>query len=202
MEIGALILMGGKNTRMGGFIKGLLNIGKVTFLEKIISNIGYFPSIYLSLNNNFTPEDIKTYEEMGLTIVVDIYEDIGPMGGIYSSLKKCKEDYLFVTTCDMPFINKEFIEYLSSYLKDGVDVVTCYNEEKKLYPLGAIYSKRIIPIIEEKVKEKSYKLTGLIYSSNHVEISIEEIPFSSEIFTNINTPEEYMLFIENNVNTI
>ncbi|MEG0857782.1 MAG: molybdenum cofactor guanylyltransferase [Terrisporobacter sp.] len=188
--------MGGKNTRMSGIIKGLLNIGKETFLEKIINNIGYFPNIYLSVNKDFTPENIKKYEQSGLDIVVDLYDGIGPVGGIYSSLKKCKEDYLFVTTCDMPFINKEFVEYLSSFLDDSVDIVLCHNEDKRLYPLGAIYSKRVIPTIEEMVDEKCYKLTRLIYDSNYIEIPIDETPFSSEIFTNINTPEEYNLFLE------
>ncbi|MEG1409985.1 MAG: molybdenum cofactor guanylyltransferase [Terrisporobacter sp.] len=202
MEIGALILMGGKNTRMGGIVKGLLNIGEETFLDRIISNIGDFPNIYLSLNKNFTLKNIEEFENQGLNTIVDIYEEIGPLGGIYSTLKTCKEDYLFVTTCDMPFINNEFGNYLSSYLKENVDIVLCYNHEKRLYPLGAIYSKKVIPIIEEMIEEKCYKLTRLIYASNFVEISIEDTPFSPNIFTNINTPEEYNSFMENYISTI
>ena len=91
MNIGALILMGGKNSRMGGNIKGLLQIEDVTFLERIISVLKDFDNIYLSVNKAFSSEEIKRYEEKGLTVIVDLYDDIGPMGGIYSSLKKCNE---------------------------------------------------------------------------------------------------------------
>lgn len=197
MEIGALILMGGKNTRMGGIIKGLLTIEDETFLDRITRNIGCFSNVYLSLNKNFTSENIEQFRNKGFNPIVDIYDEIGPLGGIYSTLKECKEDYIFVTTCDMPFINKDFVNYLSSYLNKDTDIVLCYNSEKRLYPLGAIYSKKVIPIIDEMIEEKCYKLTRLIYASNYVEIPIKETPFSTEIFTNINTPDEYNFFIEN-----
>ena len=173
-----LILMGGKNTRMGGFVKGLLNAGNETFLERILNNIGSFQNIYLSLNNNFTQEDIKKYESMNLKVVLDIYDDIGPIGGIYSALKKCKEDYLFVTTCDMPYINRDFIEYLNSYIDDNIDVVFCRDKSDRLYPLAAIYSKKVIPIIEDMIKYKEYKLSKLIFASKYVSILVEDMPFS------------------------
>ena len=189
-----LILMGGKNTRMGGFVKGLLNAGNETFLERILNNIGNFQNIYLSLNNNFTQEDIKKYESMNLKVVLDIYDNIGPIGGIYSALKKCKEDYLFVTTCDMPYINRDFIDYLKSYIDDNIDVVFCRDKSDRLYPLAAIYSKKIIPIIEDMIKYKEYKLSKLIFASKYVSILVEDMPFSKDIFTNINTIEEYRLF--------
>lgn len=200
MEIGVLILMGGKNTRMGGKVKGLLTIGGENFLDRITKNIGHFSNKYLSLNKNFTSESIEKFKSKGFNTIIDIYDEIGPLGGIYSTLKNCKEDYIFVTTCDMPFINKSFIEYLSDFLNEEVDIVLCNNEEGRLYPLGAIYSKRVIPIIEQMVEEKCYKLTRLIYASNYVNIAIEETNFSTEIFTNINTPNEYNSFIKNYIN--
>lgn len=200
MDIGALILMGGKNTRMNGFVKGLLNIEGVTFLEKIISNMEDFQNIYLSLNNKISYENIPSIQNMNITIVVDIYEEIGPIGGIYSALKQCKEEYLFVTACDMPFIDKSFINYLKQYLKEDVDVVLCYDKENRIYPLGAIYSKKMLPMIEAMIKENNYKLAKLIYASNYISVCIEDTPFSAEIFTNINTYEDYKKFIDNDLN--
>ena len=79
---------------------------------------------------------------MGLSVIVDIYDDIGPMGGMYSSLKNCKEDYLFITACDMPFINKALINKLQANMKNNIDVVL-FSKNKLLYPLGAIYFSKM-----------------------------------------------------------
>lgn len=189
--------MGGKNTRMGGNVKGLLKIGELTFLEHLINNTKGFYPVYLSINNNFNKEDISKFKNMGFDIIQDIYEGIGPLGGIYSSMKKCSEDYLFVTACDMPFINNEFIKFLSSYLKEDVDIVLCCDKDKRLYPLGAIYSTKLLPIMEKMIESSEYKLAQLIYSSNYVIIPMEGTKFSEGIFTNINTLEDYELFIKN-----
>ena len=195
MNIGALILMGGQNRRMGGNIKGLLKIKEVTFLERIISVLEDFHTIYLSVNKKFSSEEIKKYEEMGLSVIVDIYDDIGPMGGICSSLKNCKEDYLFITACDMPFINKNLISELQSNMKQNIDTVL-FSKNKLLYPLGAIYSKNMIPYMEKLISNEEYKLLKLIRNSNFVELPLENTDLSDDIFKNINTIDEYEQLIK------
>ena len=190
MNIGALILMGGKNSRMEGNIKGLLKINDITFLEKIISVLEDFSTIYLSVNKRFSSEEIKKYEEMGLSVIVDIYDDIGPIGGMYSALKNCKEDYLFITACDMPFINKDLINVLQSNMKQNIDIAL-FSKNKLLYPLGAIYSKNVISFMEKQISNKEYKLSKLIRNSNFIELPLEDINLSDNSFENINTLEEY-----------
>lgn len=190
MNMGALILMGGKNSRMGGDVKGLLKINNITFLEKIISNLEDFSNVYLSVNKNFSSQEIKKFEDMGLTVIVDMYDDIGPIGGMYSSLKNCKEDYLFITACDMPYINKDLIDELKANVKENIDIVL-FSKNKFLYPLGAIYSKSLIHPIEELIINGEYKPLKLIRNSNFVELPLENTNLSEEVFKNINTPEEY-----------
>ena len=190
MDIGALILMGGKNSRMGGRLKGLLKINEITFLEQIVSILEDFSNIYLSVNKNISLNEIKKYEEMGLSVIVDIYDDIGPMGGMYSCLKNCKEDYLFITACDMPFINKDLINKLKANTKDNIDVVV-FSKNGLLYPLGAIYSKNITYLMNKFIDNKEYKLSKLIHNSNFVELLLDNTDLSDDVFKNINTPEEY-----------
>lgn len=187
--------MGGKNTRMGGNIKGFLKINDVTFLEKIISGLEDFSNVYLSVNKKFSSQEIKAFEDMGLTVIVDMYDDIGPMGGMYSSLKNCKEDYLFITACDMPYINKDLINELKANVKENTDVVL-FSKNKLLYPLGAIYSKSLIPFMEELIIKEEYKPLKLIRNSNFIELPLENTNLSDEAFRNINTPEEYYELIK------
>ena len=191
MDIGALILMGGKNSRMNGNVKGLLKIKNSTFLEKIQETLNDFSSIYLSINDKFSKEQKQNFENMGFKIIEDIYKEIGPLGGIYSSLLNCKEEYLFITACDMPFITKNSIEVLCNKVDKNTDGVVFYDKNNKLYPLGAIYSKNVLPIIEEMIEKKYYKLSYLIEKSNFVKINIEDTDIELETLSNINTPQEY-----------
>ncbi|ETI93376.1 MAG: putative molybdenum cofactor guanylyltransferase [Intestinibacter bartlettii DORA_8_9] len=197
MDIGALILMGGKNSRMNGNVKGLLKIKNSTFLEKIQETLNDFSSIYLSINDKFSKEQKQNFENMGFKIIEDIYKEIGPLGGIYSSLLNCKEEYLFITACDMPFITKNSIEVLCNKVDKNADGVVFYDKNNKLYPLGAIYSKNVLPIIEEMIEKKYYKLSYLIEKSNFVKINIEKTDIPLKVLSNINTLQEYDLFINN-----
>lgn len=197
MDIGALILMGGKNSRMNGNVKGLLKIKNSTFLEKIQETLNDFSSIYLSINDKFSKEQKQNFENMGFKIIEDIYKEIGPLGGIYSSLLNCKEEYLFITACDMPFITKNSIEVLCNKVDKNTDGVVFYDKNNKLYPLGAIYSKNVLPIIEEMIEKKYYKLSYLIENSNFVKINIEKTDIPLKVLSNINTLQEYDLFINN-----
>lgn len=197
MDIGALILMGGKNSRMNGNVKGLLKIKNSTFLEKIQETLNDFSSIYLSINDKFSKEQKQNFENMGFKIIEDIYKEIGPLGGIYSSLLNCKEEYLFITACDMPFITKNSIEVLCNKVDKNTYGVVFYDKNNKLYPLGAIYSKNVLPIIEEMIEKKYYKLSYLIEKSNFVKINIEKTDIPLKVLSNINTLQEYDLFINN-----
>lgn len=197
MDIGALILMGGKNSRMNGNVKGLLKIKNSTFLEKIQETLNDFSSIYLSINDKFSEEQKQNFENMGFKIIEDIYKEIGPLGGIYSSLLNCKEEYLFITACDMPFITKNSIEVLCNKVDKNTDGVVFYDKNNKLYPLGAVYSKNVLPIIEEMIEKKYYKLSYLIEKSNFVKINIEKTDIPLKVLSNINTLQEYDLFINN-----
>ncbi|WP_370838022.1 molybdenum cofactor guanylyltransferase [Intestinibacter bartlettii] len=197
LDIGALILMGGKNSRMNGNVKGLLKIKNSTFLEKIRETLNDFSSIYLSINDKFSKEQKQNFENMGFKIIEDIYKEIGPLGGIYSSLLNCKEEYLFITACDMPFITKNSIEVLCNKVDKNTDGVVFYDKNNKLYPLGAIYSKNVLPIIEEMIEKKYYKLSYLIEKSNFVKINIEKTDIPLKVLSNINTLQEYDLFINN-----
>ena len=197
MDIGALILMGGKNSRMNGNVKGLLKIKNSTFLEKIQETLNDFSSIYLSINDKFSKEQKQNFENMGFKIIEDIYKEIGPLGGIYSSLLNCKEEYLFITACDMPFITKNSIEVLCNKVDKNTDGVVFYDKNNKLYPLGAIYSKNVLPMIEEMIEKKYYKLSYLIEKSNFVKINIEKTDIPLKVLSNINTLQEYDLFLNN-----
>ncbi len=73
-------------------------------------------------------------------VLLDLYPDKGPLGGIYTGLLASPSWCNVVVACDMPFLNIELLHYMIELLP-GFDAVVPRLEEEKLEPLHAIYSK-------------------------------------------------------------
>lgn len=179
--IAGYILTGGKNRRMKGVKKLFLQYRGKTFLERIETAMGQFSKIYLSVENT------AYYEEAGLPMIVDIYPGIGPMGGIYSGLYTCEEEALFVVACDMPLLNEKIITRVCEvYQKEKK--VTIVQTGERLQPLVGIYPAAVLPLLDEMIEAKEYRMRDLIART---EVSVIQLEESDQALKNINTPEEY-----------
>lgn len=89
MNFGAVILCGGKSSRMGTD-KALLTIGGKTFLEHICIELSEFDELIISYGS------LHKYAEIKYPVVTDIYTGCGPMGGfIRRSLSVSRTHSLF-----------------------------------------------------------------------------------------------------------
>ena len=170
--IAGYILTGGKNRRMNGKKKLFLEYEGKPFYQHIVQAFHSLSTIYLSV------DCVEPYEMLGLPMIVDMYPNLGPIGGIYSGLKVCKEDALFVTACDMPLINETAVR----------EVIEQYQNRKTLTIIFGIYPKTILPIIEEMIREKNYRVMNLL---DFTEVSVVQLKNNSRIAENINTVDEY-----------
>ncbi|OON96806.1 MAG: hypothetical protein ATN31_01565 [Candidatus Epulonipiscioides saccharophilum] len=177
-----LILMGGKNKRMNGFNKGLINTTGQTFLEIIYQELSQVSDTYVSVNRSL-------YKDEGLeksyNLIEDKIEDIGPMGGIYSGLKEIDSNFLFVTACDMPFVSARMVEILAEHIV-SLDSCVAFCDNKRVYPMAAIYPKNMLSKIEEHIKEKNYKLLNLLVN-RAILVDIALTDLSADSLANINT---------------
>ncbi|CVI71664.1 putative molybdenum cofactor guanylyltransferase [Clostridiales bacterium CHKCI001] len=179
--IAGYILTGGKNRRMNGKKKLFLEYEGKPFYQHIVQAFHSFSTIYLSV------DCVEPYEMVGLPMIVDTYPNLGPIGGIYSGLKVCKEDALFVTACDMPLINETAVrEVIEQY--QNRKTLTIIGTNHQIHPLFGIYPKTILPIIEEMIREKNYRVMNLL---DFTEVSVVQLKNNSRIAENINTVNEY-----------
>lgn len=192
MEICALVLAGGKSSRMNGNNKAFLKYKNNTFIENIISELGEFNKIYISVDN------IEKYKSLNYELIEDEFKEIGPIGGIYSALRTMHEDYVFVTACDMPKIKKRVIEVLLNNIEHDDKCIVFKDEEGRIYPLGGVYSKKCLPIIKEMIDNHNYKLQNLVKKLDGKVLSISECDLDDELFINVNNPEEYENLNKNN----
>ncbi|PLT35926.1 molybdenum cofactor guanylyltransferase [Bacillus sp. V5-8f] len=190
MDVTALLLAGGKSSRMGTN-KALLPMFEKTSIENISEELKKVARQVLIVTNS--PDQ---YEFLGLPMVKDEYEGMGPLGGLHAGLTASKTDTVFVSACDMPFIKAAVMEEMLSKLDDYDALVP--EIEGRLHPLFSIYRKACLPSLIDclharelkmthfldKVKVKIMKHTEFqLYAKNHDLFSL--------LFYNMNNPEEY-----------
>jgi len=95
-----------------------------------------------------------------------------------------------VISCDMPLINSEFLDYLIENYNNKELIMPYYNSHFE--PLIAIYSKSLIPKIEELFAKKDYSPLSLIPVCNFKKLEINNSLnfFNPDLFKNINTSND------------
>ena len=186
-QIDALILAGGENTRIP-VPKGFLVINNQRILDRNIHLFkGIFKRILISTNS---PE---LYFSAGALMVGDIIPQKGPMTGIYSALMLPDVQAVFVTACDMPFINVILVEEILMRWDGRKDaVIPVYRNRPE--PLFGIYAKRIACVMEDSIRkgEKSLRaFLGKIDVRYVEEEEVRRMDPEGKSFVNINTLEDY-----------
>jgi len=180
-----IILTGGKNTRMGTN-KAFLDINGERLIDRTVGIFkDLFGEIILSTNS---PLD---YLDHDAVIVTDIIKNKGALGGIYTGLFFASHEHAFVSACDMPFLNKSFIEYMIERRGDN-DIVVPKTSEG-LQPLHAIYSRRCLPAIKRIIDRDQLKITGFYKGLKTLEIPedvIKSYDPEGKMFINVNTRED------------
>ena len=185
-KITGIILAGGKNSRMG-VDKAFLEIDGMRIIDKTIA-------IYRELFSEIiivTNDPLAYLEFADAAVVTDIYKAKGPLGGIYTGLFYSKNNYAFVSACDMPFLNKDFIGHLIS--QTGKYDVIVPELTNGFQPLQAIYSRQCLPAIKRLLLLDKLKITGFYRDMRVLTIPENQIrPFDADnrLFQNLNTPED------------
>lgn len=121
----------------------------------------------------------------------DRFDNRGPLGGIHAALDHFRAP-TFVVACDMPFLNVEFIQFLSQNFEG--DALVPLGEDG-LEPLHAIYSPICAPIFEKHLQsgEKMPPLRRVLEQIDTRFVPLEtarSFDPTLKCFTNWNTPED------------
>lgn len=179
--IAGYLMTGGKNRRMDGKKKIFLELNGKSFLESILDALRDFDKIYLSV------EDKAPYEHLNMPMVVDEIPQIGPLGGIYSGLKNCEEDALFVVACDMPFVSREAVRMLLNEYS-GQQKIVLAEADNRVHPLFGIYSKSALVFLERQIQTGDYRVMNALKQAGYVTVVLPKEDTSAK---NINTVAEY-----------
>jgi len=181
-----IVLAGGESRRMGRD-KAFLKLGGVPLIEHVLRVLrGVFSRIIIVTN---APAAYVSYDAV---VVVDAIDKRGPLTGIYSGLLHSTDEYNFVAACDMPFLNPDLITYMTG-LVNGYEIVVPMIAGR-VEPLHAIYSKKLLPIIEKRLQGDALQVQGIFGEARVryvTETELDRYDPERRSFKNLNTLEEY-----------
>jgi molybdopterin-guanine dinucleotide biosynthesis protein A len=155
----AVILAGGKGSRMGGIDKALIKIEGKAIIERIVETIRYVVHNILIVSDND-----YSFKGVNVTMVRDIEKDKGPMMGIYSGLISSKTEWNFACGCDMPYLTTSIILTLIENIRECEAVVPLVDGKRE--PLCALYSKRVIKRLQDAIRGDILKVSDFLSNVN------------------------------------
>ncbi|MDW7649823.1 MAG: molybdenum cofactor guanylyltransferase [Bacillota bacterium] len=187
-EMSAVILAGGKSSRMGEN-KLLMPLGEKPVIGHLTDTLKNLFGECIMVTD--TPD---AYVSFPVRVVQDkiCCAQKNSLAGIHAGLVAATHDYIMVVAGDMPFVRDDVLSYLCNKC-EGYDV-TIPREGEYLQPLCAVYHKNCLPQMEKLLTVKNYKVTAFFpfMRVRYVDMA-DLVPFDREqlTFLNINTPEDY-----------
>jgi len=108
--------------------------------------------------------------------------------------KKAKGEYIFVTACDMPFIDKEVVKFMFK-CAEGHDAAVPVHNDGSMEPLCSVYRvEPMLPLIESSIQaNRKFILSPVFELDDVVKVNIEllkEFDPQLKSLININTLED------------
>ncbi|MFN0016382.1 MAG: molybdenum cofactor guanylyltransferase [Saprospiraceae bacterium] len=181
--IKALVLAGGRSTRMGQD-KGRIEwhgMPQRVYLVRLLESLG-IPT-FVSCRPDQAPE------LPDLPLIVDSFPDSGPLGGIASAFNEDPRSAWLVVACDMPFVNAAAVRLLVRERRADRAATAfrspAFNDDSP-DPLFAIWEPAVAQLLTERLEQgKRCARQTLIAAGVYL---LE--PLDPDFLSNANTPEE------------
>ncbi len=184
-EVTTFILAGGKSTRMGRD-KAFLELGGRTLLARALE-------IGKAVGEVKIVGDPVKFSASG-PVIDDVYRERGPLGAIHAALAASRTEWNFMLAVDMPFVEGAFVLWLIAEAGKGAAVVTVPRAGGGLQPLCGVYQRSFAEIARRSLEAGKNKIDPLfaeVETRIIEEAELLEHGFSSAMFRNLNTPEEW-----------
>jgi molybdopterin-guanine dinucleotide biosynthesis protein A len=184
----AYILVGGKSSRFGSD-KALVEIDG----RPLVLHLAGLARQVAGSTTLVGPP--ARYEHLGLPVIPDTHQEIGPLAGILAALEHSSEPWNLVLACDMPHLTPAFLEFLftraeQSRRESCLPVSPGGLDE----PLCAVYAKRAADAIRREIEKGTRKITRALDAVGVCRLLPAEyahLDSTGKLFTNVNTPADW-----------
>jgi len=187
LRFGAILLVGGRSTRMGQ-AKATLDwhgeplAGRVA--RVLARAVGDGPVVVVSAPGQEVPG-----LPVGAEVVEDPHEGDGPLRGLATGLAALegRAEIAFASSVDLPFLNAPFIMAILAAI-EGDDAAVPAAEDRR-YPLPAAYRVALRPLCDALLAQGERRLGVVLERVAARLVPVGEVEL--EALRNINTPAEY-----------
>ena len=189
-RIGGIVLCGGHSRRMGR-PKFSLPFGEEVLLQRvcrILSEVVSPIAVVAAADQDLPPLPDE------LLIVRDEYDSLGPLAGIATGLDALREqaDAAFVTSCDAPLLQPDFVRRLIDLLNDHN--VAAPTDGQYDHVLAAVYRTKLADHARRLLAEERRRPLFLLDETNSLRVHVDDLRSVDpclDSLRNMNTPEDY-----------
>ncbi len=184
MAVSAIILAGGRATRMGGIEKGLVLLQNQPLIAHVIDRLT--PQVDKILIN--ANRELKQYAAFNLPILQDENPDyIGPLAGFSLGLQHCQHDHLLTVPCDSPLLPLDLTQRLLDAIKLHNADIAVATSANNSHPVFSLCKKSVLPSLTNFINQGGRKVSAWQKSLNYIEVDFSD---NDEAFINLNTLED------------
>ncbi|HEV8360496.1 MAG TPA: molybdenum cofactor guanylyltransferase [Candidatus Thermoplasmatota archaeon] len=152
MRFTAVLLAGGQSTRMGAD-KAFVRLAGKPLVEWVLDALEPLTRSFVIVANDLPK--FAAYESRA-RVVADDPPRAGPLAALRAGLRNSRQDWVFVTSCDAPFLQPAFVQALARFTR-GADAAVPGSPEER-WPLTAFYHQRCMPALDRAVQRDDKKI--------------------------------------------
>lgn len=189
---GAIILCGGKSSRMGRD-KATLPFGPELMLQRIVrllsEEVDSSAIVVVPAKGQILPPLPPE-----IRVVCDENPGRGPLEGLAAGLKAMPDhvEAVYATSCDVPLMATSFVRAIFDHLGDHEIAVPV--EGQFHHPLAAVYRPRVLAVVQQLLAANKLRPRFLFDEVDTMEVDVESLRvFDPTLLTlmNLNHPEDY-----------
>lgn len=180
--VSAVILAGGRATRMGGEDKGWVALAGRPLIDHVLERLRpQVDEVLINANRSQT-----RYQALAPVISDDNNDYLGPLAGMQAGLAAAHHDWVLFVPCDGPALPHDLMSRFRAALTPDTELVVAHDGDW-LQPVVALLHKSLLPSLTHALTEGERKIDIWLARHKMAVVSFADQP---DAFINLNSPAE------------
>lgn len=180
--VSAVILAGGRATRMGGEDKGWVALAGRPLIDHVLERLRpQVDEVLINANRSQT-----RYQALAPVINDDNNDYLGPLAGMQAGLAAAHHDWVLFVPCDGPALPHDLMSRFRAALTPDTELVVAHDGDW-LQPVVALLHKSLLPSLTHALAEGERKID--IWFARH-KMAVVSFADQPDAFINLNSPAE------------